>query len=52
MSALQTGGYVVTGEKGEKLLLNRKKLMSRWIEDYAARLRPRPGIGNCYMFPE
>ena len=50
MSALQTGGFVVTGEKGEKLLLNRKKLMSRWIEDYAARLRPRL-VGGHYRVP-
>ena len=41
MSTLQAGGYVVTAGKREKLLFERKKLMTRWIEDYAARLRPR-----------
>lgn len=51
MSALQTGGYVVTEEKGERLLLDRKKLMVRWIEDYAARLRPRLVAGH-YRVPQ
>jgi len=40
MSALQSGGYVVTAGKGERLLLERKKLLNQWIDDYAARLRP------------
>lgn len=50
MRALQMGDYVVTEEKGEKLLLNRKKLMARWIEDYAARLRPRL-VAQHYRVP-
>ncbi len=51
MSALQAGGYVVTEEKGEKLLFERKKLMTRWIEDYAARLRPRL-VWDHYRIPK
>lgn len=40
MSALQSGGYLVIAGKGERLLLERRKLLNQWIDDYSARLRP------------
>ncbi len=41
MDDLVAGNFVTESSSGRRLLLNRRKLFERWIQDYGTRLRPR-----------
>lgn len=48
IKALETGGFVAKGRNGRRRLLEKHKLMERWVAGYGETLAPKLTIGTFY----
>ena len=46
LQGLQNAGFLVERKKGERRLINQRRLLERWVETYPEKLRPKLHIGD------